>query len=91
MLEKTQPTVSVIIKAYNEQQHIAGAIESALTALRGIDGEVILADSASTDRTIAIAQSYPIRIVAPRQSSGPLLRRRRTIGLSVQPRQNLFA
>lgn len=63
MLERTQPTVSVIIKAYNEQRHIAGAIESALNALRGIDGEVILADSASTDRTIEIARSYPIKIV----------------------------
>jgi glycosyltransferase involved in cell wall biosynthesis len=63
MLEKTQPTVSVVIKAFNEEQHIAGAIESALTALRGVDGEVILADGASTDRTVAIAQAYPIKIV----------------------------
>jgi glycosyltransferase involved in cell wall biosynthesis len=58
-----RPTVSVIIKAYNEERHIAGAIESALTALRGIDGEVILADGASTDRTIEIAARYPIKIV----------------------------
>lgn len=58
-----RPTVSVIIKALNEERHIASAIESALGALAGIDGEVILADGGSTDRTIEIAQKYPIVIV----------------------------
>jgi glycosyltransferase involved in cell wall biosynthesis len=56
-------TVSVIIKALNEERHIAAAIESALASIRGIRGEVILADSASTDRTIEIARRYPIKIV----------------------------
>lgn len=64
MLEKTRPTVSVIIKAFNEERHIAAAIESALAALAGIDGEVILADGASTDRTVAIAKTYPVKIVS---------------------------
>jgi glycosyltransferase involved in cell wall biosynthesis len=63
MLDKARPSVSVIIKAFNEQRHIATAVESALAALADLDGEVILADGASTDRTIAIAQNYPIRIV----------------------------
>ena len=63
MLQISAPTVSIIIKAFNEEQHIAAAIESALAALVGLDGEVILADGASTDRTIAIAQKYPIKIV----------------------------
>jgi glycosyltransferase involved in cell wall biosynthesis len=62
MAHHEQPTVSVIIKAFNEEQHIAAAIESALAALAGVDGEVILADGASTDRTIAIAKNYPIKI-----------------------------
>jgi glycosyltransferase involved in cell wall biosynthesis len=63
MLTKQQPTVSVIIKALNEEQHIAAAIESALAALAGIDGEVVLADGGSTDRTVEIARRYPIVIV----------------------------
>jgi glycosyltransferase involved in cell wall biosynthesis len=63
MPEMKRPTVSIIIKAFNEERHISGAIESALAALGGIDGEVILADGASTDRTIAIAKKYPIKIV----------------------------
>src|SRR4029077_20974279 len=49
--------------ALNEERYIAAAIESALTAMKGIPGEIILADSASTDRTIEIAKQYPIRIV----------------------------
>ena len=44
--------VSVIIKALNEEKHIARAIESALRAVSTVGGEVILADSASTDRTV---------------------------------------
>jgi glycosyltransferase involved in cell wall biosynthesis len=63
MPEQKRQTVSIIIKAFNEEQHIVAAIESALAALTGLDGEVILADSASTDRTVAIAETYPIKIV----------------------------
>jgi glycosyltransferase involved in cell wall biosynthesis len=63
MLTKQQPTVTVIIKALNEERYIAAAIESALAALAGIDGEVVLADGGSTDRTVEIARRYPIVIV----------------------------
>jgi glycosyltransferase involved in cell wall biosynthesis len=63
MRNKLRPTVSIIIKALNEERHVASAIESALAALDGMDGEVILADSASTDRTLDIARKYPIKIV----------------------------
>lgn len=55
--------VSVIIKALNEEKRIAAAIESALHAVSAVGGEVVLADSYSTDRTVEIAQAYPIRIV----------------------------
>src|SRR5258708_27331972 len=63
MPEKLEPTVSIIIKALNEERHIAAAIESALAALGEMDGEVILADGGSRDRTIDIALRYPIKIV----------------------------
>jgi glycosyltransferase involved in cell wall biosynthesis len=64
MLERQRPKVSVLVKALNEEVHIAAAIESALAALEGVDGEVILADSLSADRTIEIAKAYPIKIVS---------------------------
>lgn len=56
-------TVSVIIKALNEEEKIACAVESALAAVSRLGGEVILADSLSTDRTVEIAGRYPIRII----------------------------
>jgi glycosyltransferase involved in cell wall biosynthesis len=63
MLQENRPILSVIIKALNEERHIAAAIESALAGLAEIDGEVILADGGSRDRTIEIARRYPITIV----------------------------
>lgn len=67
MLSSANPaaecSVSIIIKALNEEQDIDAAILSALKAVQPFAGEVILADSASTDRTIAIAQRHPITIV----------------------------
>jgi glycosyltransferase involved in cell wall biosynthesis len=56
-------TVSIIIKAFNEGHNIARTVESCLAALEGIDGEVILADSLSEDRTLEVASRYPISIV----------------------------
>src|SRR5262245_26870480 len=61
--DNKRPIVSIVIKALNEERHIGAAIESALAALATVDGEVILADSKSSDRTIEIARRYPIKIV----------------------------
>jgi len=57
--------VSIVIKAFNEEAHVAQAIRSALAALEPLQGqgEVILADSASTDRTVEIASGYPVKIL----------------------------
>jgi glycosyltransferase involved in cell wall biosynthesis len=60
---KSPIAVSIIIKALNEQANIARAIESALAALGGLNGEVIVADSLSTDQTVAIAVGYPVTVV----------------------------
>jgi len=56
-------TVSIVIKTLNEENRIATAIESALDAVKVVGGEVILADSLSTDKTVDIAKNYPIKIV----------------------------
>lgn len=55
--------VSIVIKALNEELNIRKAIESALAAVAGYDGEVIIADSASTDRTVEIAKQFRVSIV----------------------------
>ena len=54
--------VSVIIKTLNEEQRIAATIESALDAIKQLGGEVIIADSGSSDRTLEIASQYPVTI-----------------------------
>lgn len=55
--------VSIIIKALNEQKNIERTLISAVAAAKALNGEVILADSGSTDATIEIAKRFPIRIV----------------------------
>jgi glycosyltransferase involved in cell wall biosynthesis len=55
--------ISILIKAYNEESRIAGAIESSLAAIADLDGEVVVADSCSRDRTVEIAMGYPVRVV----------------------------
>lgn len=62
--------VSVIIKTLNEEKRIAAAIEHALAALETVGGEVIVADSGSSDQTIEIASRYPVVIA---QISPPAL------------------
>lgn len=54
--------LTIGIKAYNEERRIADAIASALDAASAWGGEVILADSGSTDRTVEIARRFPVTI-----------------------------
>lgn len=49
--------LSVIVTTFNEERNIAACIESVLWA-----DEIYLVDSYSTDRTLEIAQQYPITI-----------------------------
>lgn len=53
---------AVIDKAFNEEKRIQVALESALRAVSTVDGEVVLADSYSFDRSVELAQAYPICI-----------------------------
>jgi glycosyltransferase involved in cell wall biosynthesis len=55
--------VTIVIKAFNEEKNICAAIESSLAAVAEVGGEVVLADSFSTDSTVELASNYPIRIV----------------------------
>jgi len=56
--------VSILIKTFNEESRIGPAIESALEAITPpLTGEVIVADSLSTDRTLEIAADYPVAVV----------------------------
>ena len=57
------PLLTVVIKALNEGKNIAATLDSVLLACRGLDVEVVLADSLSSDNTTALASAYPVRVV----------------------------
>ena len=66
--------LSVVVIARNEEEMISSCLESIFVALqRAVDAgiiqthEVILADSASTDKTVEIAKKFPIKIVQLRK------------------------
>ena len=62
--EKGQLPLSVVVITENEEDRIADCIESVFAACRSIRAfEVILVDSASTDRTVEIANEYPVTIL----------------------------
>jgi glycosyltransferase involved in cell wall biosynthesis len=62
--KKGRVPLSVVIIAENEEEWIRECIESVFAACRGVsDYEVILVDSASTDRTVEFASEYPITIL----------------------------
>ncbi|MBT9312628.1 glycosyltransferase family 2 protein [Leptothoe kymatousa] len=50
--------ISIFILTHNEERDIAACIESAL-----ISDDVIVVDSFSSDRTVEIAENYPVRTV----------------------------
>ena len=58
------PTLAVVVIARNEEENIGASLEAALAAVCGQDcSEVVLVDSNSSDRTVEIAQRYPISIL----------------------------
>ena len=53
---------SIVIRAYNEEKHIARLLEG-IKQQTIKDVEIILVDSGSTDQTVSIAESFGVRIV----------------------------
>jgi len=57
-----KPTCSIIIRAYNEEKHIARLLDG-IAQQTVHDVQVILVDSGSTDHTVQIAQRYQVDVV----------------------------
>jgi len=62
-----QPTVSVVITAYNAAAFLHRAIESALGQTHR-PLEIIVVDDGSTDETASVAARYPVKVI--RQANG---------------------
>jgi GT2 family glycosyltransferase len=56
--------VSIVIVSRNEEAAIGACIESLLAQTAEFESEIILVDSASTDRTVEIAGRYPVTVVS---------------------------
>ena len=62
MTEKSKPACSLIIRAYNEEEHIGRLLTGILEqTVRNL--QIILVDSGSSDATLAIASRYPVEVV----------------------------
>lgn len=57
-----KPRCSVIIRAYNEEKHI-GRLLTGILEQTIKDVQIILVDSGSQDRTVAIAAQFPVEVV----------------------------
>jgi glycosyltransferase involved in cell wall biosynthesis len=57
-----KPICSIIIRAYNEEQHI-GRLLAGIAAQTVKDVQIILVDSGSTDSTVQIARQFPVEVV----------------------------
>lgn len=55
--------ISFIIKTLNEEKKIGQCISSVMQCQDTQDDEIIVVDSASTDRTVEIASNFPVRII----------------------------
>jgi glycosyltransferase involved in cell wall biosynthesis len=55
-------SISIIIRCKNEEEAIGRTLEKIFAQEIDISYEVVLVDSGSTDRTLGIAQQYPVRL-----------------------------
>lgn len=54
--------LSIVIITYNEEANLGRTLESARSLVRETNGEIIIVDSGSTDRTIEIAKSFGTKV-----------------------------
>ncbi len=54
--------LSVVIITYNEEANLPRTLDSVLALVREGQGEIIVVDSGSTDRTVEIAQSHGAKV-----------------------------
>jgi len=70
--------ISIVIPTFNAEGFIEGLLDSIFR--QGIqDMEVIIVDDHSTDRTVEIAEGYPVKVIGLKENVGPA--RARNIGV----------
>ena len=63
--DMTEPELSIVIPALNEERSIVHCVEKAIKAIAafGVAGEVVVADNGSTDRTCELAEAAGARVI----------------------------
>ena len=72
------PTVSIVMPCLNEEQTVATCVGKAVRWLEkaGVEGEVVVVDNGSKDRSVELAKAAGARVVfEPRPGYGSALRR----------------
>lgn len=65
------PTVSVVVVSYNNENDIEACLASVRRALVGLDGEVVVVDNGSGDRTVEVVRAAdPGALVVERENDG---------------------
>ena len=67
--EEVVPLVSVVIPCLNEEANVESCVKAALAALAasGLDGEVIVVDNNSEDRSAELAARAGARVIVERR------------------------
>jgi len=61
-ISRPLPSVSLIVRCFNEEAHIGRLLKGALSQTQPPD-EVVVVDSGSTDDTLSIAERFDVKIV----------------------------
>ena len=85
-MRSSNPLVSVVIPAYNEEKYLPACLE-ALSRQTFRDFEVVVVDNNSTDRTAEIARSLGARVV---HEENAVLKKQKVRLLRVRMRIRLF-
>ncbi|HEY2326964.1 MAG TPA: glycosyltransferase family 2 protein [Gaiellaceae bacterium] len=75
-----EPTVTIIVTAYNEEESIAGRLENLLALDYPADKlQLVVTDDASTDRTAAVALQHPGVVVVTNPKGGKVAAQDRAV------------
>jgi glycosyltransferase involved in cell wall biosynthesis len=74
----SEPSVSIVIPAWNAGSHLPRVVPAALDAIAGT-GEVVVVDAGSTDETAEIARKLGARVIRLPERAGPA--RARNVGV----------
>lgn len=65
-VEIEEPEASIIIRTYNEERFLKRTLEAVMAQV-GVTREVIVIDSQSTDATLSIARTFPVKVISIRK------------------------